>query len=268
MRVPLSAIFASLAFLTFASSAPATAAGEAQQATGDTIVILDPSITGCPTVDRLLGLHNLTASDASIAHIYDNAAFRGLSATLNDSQLSVLKTIPCVISVQADSPLFVTSTRTNTPWNLERVSASTQNISEARARELIFTYRYEGELGDGVDIYIIDSGVNVAHNQFGGRATMGFSTYSSATDIDGHGTHVAGIAGGATLGLASNANIIGIKALEKGVGSTASVTQAFNYVVKTHNTRRSQAGFVASVVNLSLGEASQKRNLTGKISLA
>ncbi|KAF8597650.1 subtilisin-like protein [Ceratobasidium sp. AG-I] len=66
--------------------------------------------------------------------------------------------------------------------------------------------------GAGVVVYGIDSGINIAHSCFGGRASWGatFGGYADA-DGNGHGTHTAGTAVGTTYGVATSATIVAIK---------------------------------------------------------
>ena len=59
-----------------------------------------------------------------------------------------------------------------------------------------------GDDGTGVDIYIVDTGVNMDHEDFGGRVEWGMTASATAelgegeVDFHGHGTHVAGTAAG------------------------------------------------------------------------
>ena len=54
---------------------------------------------------------------------------------------------------------------------------------------------------------MVDSGVQTRHKDFGGRASLLYGK----TDDNGHGTHVAGTAGGLTFGIARKANLHSVK---------------------------------------------------------
>jgi subtilisin family serine protease len=72
--------------------------------------------------------------------------------------------------------------------------------------------------GNGVNVYVVDSGIWTQHSEFGGRASLGFDALSSlnlpAGDCYGHGTHVAGTVGGATYGVAPEASLISVRVLD------------------------------------------------------
>ncbi|MEY2627822.1 MAG: hypothetical protein RJB08_1581 [Actinomycetota bacterium] len=107
-----------------------------------------------------------------------------------------------------------------------------------------------------VDVYVIDTGVYAAHNEFASRVVQGRNTIEGATDptntsdCNGHGTHVAGTIAGRTLGVAPEATIIPVKVLDCiGSGTLAGVVAGIDWMVTNH-----EAG-VPAVANLSLGGA-------------
>ncbi len=53
-------------------------------------------------------------------------------------------------------------------------------------------YTYNSVAGQGVDVYVIDTGILVTHQDFGGRAIAVFNSITNEqnTDLNGHGTHV------------------------------------------------------------------------------
>jgi subtilisin family serine protease len=107
--------------------------------------------------------------------------------------------------------------QSNAPWGLDRIDQHNLPLSK--------TFNYSGT-ADGVYAYVLDSGINMAHNDFGGRATCGTWTVASATncsDYYGHGTHCAGILGGATYGVAKKINLVAVKVLnDTGYGTSGS----------------------------------------------
>lgn len=66
--------------------------------------------------------------------------------------------------------------------------------------------------------YVIDTGVNVAHSEFEGRAVLGYNAYPNTkfADVNGHGTHVAGTIIGKTYGVAKKGNVMAIKVFDAG----------------------------------------------------
>ncbi len=112
--------------------------------------------------------------------------------------------------------------------------------------------------GGGVTAYIIDTGVQADHVDFGGRVQSGFDAVHAAnpgdpavdpmTDCNGHGTHVAGTVGGATFGIAPAVSIVPVRVLScAGSGSTSGVIAGIDWATSNH-----QAG-VPAVANMSLG---------------
>lgn len=125
-------------------------------------------------------------------------------------------------------------------------------ISQKSSRLDLSTYFYDSSAGKGVTAYVIDTGINTSHEDFGGRATWGFN---SADDINedgvGHGTHVAGTIGGTTFGVAKKVSLIAVKVLgSDGSGTNSGVIKGIEWATSDAQTKGTAA---KSVANMSLG---------------
>jgi len=88
-----------------------------------------------------------------------------------------------------------------------------------------------GRNGAGATVFVLDTGVRATHQEFSGRAASALDMTSGspvacngdlscARDVQGHGTHCAGTAAGATFGVAPSANVRSVKVLgDNGSGS-------------------------------------------------
>ncbi|KAK6333042.1 hypothetical protein TWF718_010866 [Orbilia javanica] len=142
------------------------------------------------------------------------------------------------------------------PWNLGRISTAQQLTSNGRqVIDLKFNYQFERSSGLGVDVYMLDSGINTQHVDFGGRAKMVFTAFGNdITDGHGHGTHTAGTVGSTTFGVAKNVNLLGVKVLDsQNAGSLSSFVAGVDFALSSHMQRRTQPGFKGSIINMSLG---------------
>ena len=87
-----------------------------------------------------------------------------------------------------------------------------------------------------VTAYVIDTGINITHQDFGGRAKSGFDFIdndSVADDCNGHGTHVAGTIGGTLYGGAKDVALVGVRVLGcEGEGMVSSVVAGIDWVTK------------------------------------
>ncbi|OAL07105.1 subtilisin-like protein [Phaeosphaeriaceae sp. SRC1lsM3a] len=156
-----------------------------------------------------------------------------------------------VVEEKADIQSY--AQKAGAPWGLQRISSEAGASGSPQGQD--FTYSFDDEsLGAGVDVYVLDTGVRTTHAVFTGRGTQGFTATGSTVDGDGHGTHCAGTAGGAKFGVAQGANIIAVKVLgDDGSGSSSDTIKGMDWVITNHNKRKSQPGFVGSVMSMSWG---------------
>jgi subtilisin family serine protease len=135
------------------------------------------------------------------------------------------------------------TTQSGAPWGLGAISHKSAGST---------SYVYDTTAGSGSYGYVVDSGINVAHTDFGGRATLGYNAAGGAhTDTLGHGTHVAGTIGGTKYGVSKKANLISVKVFSGNSAATSVILDGFNWAVNDI-TSKNRAG--KSVINMSLGK--------------
>jgi len=216
-------------------------AGGANAIPGSYIVVLKDSAV------RIKGVNALTKTladeaDAKVKHKY-TAALNGFAATMSEAEAKQLAADPTVAYVAQNHTVQAFADQPNPPsWGLDR----------ADQRDLPLNNSYHSDVaGSNVTAYVIDTGIRVTHQTFGGRATWGTNTTGDGNDTDcnGHGTHVAGTIGGSQYGLAKGVNLVAVKVLNcAGNGSFAGVVQGIDWVTARH------ADGAPAVANMSLGD--------------
>jgi subtilisin family serine protease len=154
-----------------------------------------------------------------IISVYRHTA-PGFVVEMTESAAEALRSNPNVRSVTPDIWLWIDSggIQSGPDWGLDRI--------DQRDLPLDDTFEY-GNSAPGFRIYVIDTGIRRTHNDFGGRAEMFYDHFggddgawcssppepppcpSCTLDvaISAHGTHVAGLAAGATYGISKSADI-------------------------------------------------------------
>ncbi|GBG25879.1 Subtilisin-like protease 8, partial [Hondaea fermentalgiana] len=150
-----------------------------------------------------------------------------------------------VLSVELD--VMVIGAAAPASWGLDRIDQENLPLNNAPL-DISHT-------GIGVNIYILDTGVNVPHYEFGGRAHLmqDFTSEAGGSIVDGngHGTHCSGTAAGATFGVAREATILGVKVLRSsGNGPTSGVIKGIKWAVQH---QAEQYSGEAAVISMSLG---------------
>ncbi|WP_170288362.1 S8 family serine peptidase [Marilutibacter maris] len=168
-----------------------------------------------------------------------NRALRGFAIEADDDTLARLLADPRVDYVEEEAHLTLNGTQTSATWGIDRV--------DQRDLPLSTTYTYDTN-GAGVHAYLIDSGVLGSHTQFAGRMGNGYSTVNDGrgtNDCHGHGSHVAGILGGSTWGVAKGVTLHPVRTYDcHGDTGSGDLIEAIDWVVANH--------VKPAVVNMSL----------------
>ncbi|WP_406039515.1 S8 family serine peptidase [Micromonospora sp. NBC_00898] len=147
------------------------------------------------------------ANGGSVRHVFTKA-LKGYSAAMSRRQAERLAADPDVSYVEQVQRYSATDTQSNPPsWGLDRIDQTTAKTNGA------YTYP---TTGTGVTAYILDTGIDINHQDFGGRASYGYDFVENdavAQDCDGHGTHVAGTVGGTKYGVAKNVKLVAVRVL-------------------------------------------------------
>ncbi len=129
-------------------------------------------------------------------------------------------------------------------WPLRRINA---RAKPAKAYAYSLT-------GAGVDVYVLDSGVNALHDEFVGRVRPGANMSpdqapGDTDDCHGHGTHVAALAVGSTWGAGKQALLIPVRVYDcSAAGPLSQGLAGINFVLS----RMASSG-KRSVINMSFG---------------
>ena len=138
------------------------------------------------------------------------------------------------------------------PYYLHRISHRRMNDRD--------NYWYDMSAGAGTYAYILDSGINQGHNEFGSRARFVFNAfdYASPYDTIGHGTYIAGIIGGRTHGVAKKTNILGVKIIDSQTTRLSIALHGYQWAISDITRRRRQKN---SVIQMSIaGDFNQAFN--------
>jgi serine protease len=123
-------------------------------------------------------------------------------------------------------------------WGLDRIVPPLDKV---------YSYKYDGT---GVKAFIMDTGIQISHSEFNGRASCGYSAFDDGCrDNHGHGTHVAGTVGGAKYGVAKNVELISVKVYDIGGGNTGTWYAGLDYIFGEKMANPT----VPMVINLSMG---------------
>ncbi len=228
------------------------------------------------------------ANEHALAHlgrpdyIYETA-LKGYAIELpNEAAAEAISRRPEVQWVEEDQELeklqVPASPQPSPPWNLDAIDGDLPTPNIDLTLRTTGSYIFHGT-GAGVDAYVIDSGINTRHVEFGPppfstRATQAADCIRNVdcrqgqasgfvegpcivsgmpntvnNDCDGHGTLVAGVIGGINFGVAKAVNIKSIKVCTLATCPASALVQGINWLTRQHFTDSS----VPKVANISLG---------------
>jgi cerevisin len=204
----------------------------------------------------------LVAEDAlaGVQHLYEGH-LNGYAGRFTEAVVEQIRYMPEVAYVEKDQIVRISDVQKSAPWGLAR-------ISHRRKLTLgTFTkYEYNPQGGEGVDAYVIDTGVNIDHVEFEGRASWGKTIPQNDVDEDGngHGTHTAGTIVSRKYGVAKGAHVIAVKVLgSNGSGSMSDVVAGVLWAATSAKEKADAASaefavtgktsHKGSVANMSLG---------------
>ncbi|KAG8947823.1 subtilisin-like serine protease [Tulasnella sp. 419] len=183
------------------------------------------------------------AEQLDITHSFEESdIFNGFVAKCSEEVLDALRNREDVEYIAEDAIMRTCEVQEATTWGLHRISHT------GPAKEP-FEYVYPSSAGEGVNVYVLDTGIYIGHSEFEGRARNGRTFYRSFTDVQGHGTHCAGTIIGKTYGVAKKAEAISVRVLgDDGSGSTSNIIAGIDWVISQHRSLNKP-----SIISMSLG---------------
>lgn len=183
------------------AGSPALSASRAAEMVRDRyIVVFRGDVADAPGLAR-----RLTAAHGGRLHHTYQYTVKGFAATLPPAAVEALRNNPQVEYVHADGLAYPATTQASATWGIDRV--------DQRDRPLSGGYDYI-RTGFGVTAYVVDSGIETANTDFGGRASSGWDGVNDGyADCTGHGTGVAGALGSNTYGVAKAVRLVSVKVL-------------------------------------------------------
>ncbi|GAA4914963.1 subtilisin family serine protease [Stackebrandtia albiflava] len=212
-------------------------------------VILDADLPNSIEGSYIVALKDGVRTQADgLAAAYDGqikrtfGSINGFSVRMDEADALKLAADPAVEYVAQDGTVSIAATQNNPPsWGLDRIDQANLPLDNS--------YTYPDSAGSGVTVYVIDTGADLDHPDFGGRMSSGADTVdndNNAEDCQGHGTHVAGTVGGTQYGVAKNADMVAVRVLNcSGSGTYEGVIAGVDWV--TANAQ------LPAAANMSLG---------------
>lgn len=186
-----------------------------------------------------------------IKHVFKNA-IKGFSFDGTEESADKISHDPRVRSVEEDRKVKINQTiQRNALWHIDRIDQRNMPIDQL--------YHYTGTASK-VNAYVIDTGIRITHEEFEGRADLAFNNSGLPDgDCNGHGTHIAGIIGSKTYGVAKGIKLHSMQVMFcDGSGYISNLLDAVDWIT-AHASK-------PAVVNISVAAAGASPALEAGIS--
>jgi subtilisin family serine protease len=202
-------VLLALAIGCSARRCPLLHAADTANKTGCYIVVLNKETTHEKLTEILQNATNM--AEGNKVYAYVEKISKAFTVKLSADALNQLREVPDINYIEEET--MAEGAQSFLPYHLDRI--------DQRQLPLNGVYNPIGD-GEGVDIYILDSGISYTHEEFGNRAK--YSGYDPmdvylresrfGADCFGHGTHVASNAAGTKYGAAKKATLYSVRVLD------------------------------------------------------
>ncbi|KAI8887346.1 hypothetical protein K501DRAFT_212161 [Backusella circina FSU 941] len=248
--------------------APLYAPTHSEAVAGSYIVVLKSDLNEAQLTEHAEWINTLAMQSANVEtlegdysqgveHVYEMPNLKGYSGRFDKRLVDAIRKSDQVAYVEEDSVVYASELQRTAPWGLSRISRR-----EATTLRNFNKYEYdEKTAGEGIKVYVIDTGINVKHVDFEGRAVWGKTIPKNDEDLDGngHGSHCAGTIAGKKYGVAKKALPVAVKVLaSNGSGSMSDVVKGVDWATSQFLKDKEEAQkagkpFKGSAANMSLG---------------
>ncbi len=128
------------------------------------VVLNKPLGLKTPSVDQQASKLLSLVGGGDVIATY-STALRGFAVKMSATQAALMAALPGVKLVEQDRLMQIRGTQNGATWGLDRV--------DQRALPLNGSYSYPANAGQGVNVYVVDTGLNASHTEFAGRIGTG-----------------------------------------------------------------------------------------------